>query len=82
MPAPSLLEVVLASVNIMQVRITRSRMAGDPPEVVIAPRLAHLGLLDFHRAAEAIDAGRAAAAEVLPLLRARGLCPPLAPDAA
>ena len=33
-PAPSLLEVVLASVNIMQVRITRSRMADDPPEVV------------------------------------------------
>jgi NTE family protein len=42
-PAPSLLEVVLASVNIMQVRITRSRMAGDPPEVVIAPQLATWG---------------------------------------
>jgi DNA ligase (NAD+) len=42
-PAPSLLEVVLASVNIMQMRITRSRMAGDPPEVVIAPQLATWG---------------------------------------
>ncbi|MEZ5719779.1 MAG: hypothetical protein R3E55_15410 [Burkholderiaceae bacterium] len=36
-PAPSLLELVLASVNIMQGRITCSRMADDPPEVVIAP---------------------------------------------
>ncbi|WP_374676547.1 patatin-like phospholipase family protein, partial [Ideonella sp.] len=59
-PAPSLLEVVLASVNIMQVRITRSRMAGDPPEVVIAPQLAHLGLMDFYRAEEAIAEGQRA----------------------
>ena len=81
-PLPSVLDVLASSIHVMQVRITRSRMAGDPPEAVIAPRLAHLGLLDFHRAAEAIEAGRAAAAEVLPLLRARGLCPPLPPDAA
>src|SRR5256885_16004726 len=36
---PSLLDVVMTSVNIMQMRITRSRMAGDPPELGIAPRL-------------------------------------------
>ena len=63
---PSLLDVVMTSVNIMQMRITRSRMAGDPPELVIAPRLAHLGLLDFHRAQEAIDQGYAAAQAALP----------------
>ena len=79
-PLPSLLDVVAGSIHVMQVRITRSRMAGDPPEAVIAPRLGHLGVLDFHRADEAIAAGRAAAEEVLPLLRARGLCPP-APEA-
>ena len=80
-PMPSLLNVVASSINVMQVRITRSRMAGDPPDAVIAPRLAHLGLLDFHRAEAAIDAGRAAAEVVLPLLRARGLAPdtPAAP---
>lgn len=55
---PSVLEVLASSINIMQVRITRSRMAGDPPDVVISPRLAHFGLFDFHRAQEAIDAGR------------------------
>ena len=66
---PSLLEVVMGSVNIMQVRITRSRMAGDPPEVVIAPGLSHLGVLDFHRAGEAIAEGRRAAEAALPQLR-------------
>ncbi len=75
-PLPSLLSVVTDSIQVMQVRITRSRMAGDPPEAVIAPRLAHLGLLDFHHAAEAIDAGRAAAQEVLPLLAEHGFGAP------
>ena len=66
---PSMLDVMMTSVNIMQMRITRSRMAGDPPEVVIAPRLAHLGQLDFHRAKEAIEEGRRAAQASLPQLR-------------
>jgi len=66
---PSMLDVVMTSVNIMQMRITRSRMAGDPPEMVVAPALAHLGLLDFHRAGEAIAEGRRAAQAALPQLR-------------
>lgn len=69
LPAPSLLDVVMTSVNIMQMRITRSRMAGDPPELVIAPRLAHLGLLDFHRAKEAIQEGYTATQAALPSLQ-------------
>ena len=72
MPTPSMLDVVMTSVNIMQMRITRSRMAGDPPELVIAPRLAHLGLLDFHRAQEAVEQGYAAAQAVLPGLSPYG----------
>jgi NTE family protein len=66
---PSVLDVMMTSVNIMQMRITRSRMAGDPPEVVVAPALASLGLLDFHRASEAIEEGRRAARASLPQLR-------------
>jgi NTE family protein len=61
---PSLLDVLASSLNIMQVRIARSRMAGDPPDIAVAPRLAHLGLLDFHRAAEAIEEGRRAVERV------------------
>jgi NTE family protein len=54
---PSLVTVMTASLNIMQDRITRARLAGDPPDVHLAPRLGHIGLLDFDRAAEAIRAG-------------------------
>lgn len=61
---PSLVDVILRSVNIMQTRITRSRMAGDPPELVIAPRLSNIMLMEFHRAREAIAEGRKAVARV------------------
>ena len=67
---PSMLDVVASSINIMQVRMTRSRMAGEPPDVIVAPRLAHLGLLDFHRGKEAIEAGERAVAAALPSLTA------------
>jgi NTE family protein len=43
--------------NIMQDRVTRSRLAGDPPDVIINPRLGRIGLFDFHRAKETIDIG-------------------------
>lgn len=56
--APGFFDVISASVNIMQDRITRSRMAGDPPEISLAPRLEDFAMMDFHRAAEAIDEGR------------------------
>ena len=67
---PSMLDVVANSINIMQVRISRSRMAGDPPDVIVAPRLAHLGLLDFHRSKEAIEEGERAVEAALPSLNA------------
>jgi len=63
---PSMLEVVASSLNIMSTRITRSRLAGDPADVVIMPRLGHLGLLDYHRARVAIDEGREATAVLAP----------------
>ncbi|GAB4348161.1 MAG: patatin-like phospholipase RssA [Gammaproteobacteria bacterium] len=62
--SPSLVDVILRSVNIMQTRITRSRMAGDPPELVISPRLSQILLMEFHRAEEAIAEGRRAVARV------------------
>jgi len=57
---PSIFGVMTSSLNIMQDRITRSRLAGDPPDVHIAPRLGHLGLLEFDRTEEAIHEGEAA----------------------
>lgn len=54
---PGLFEVMASSINIMQDRITKSRMAGDPPDVLLSPRLGQLGLLEFDRAKEAIAEG-------------------------
>jgi len=55
--APALLDAIAASINITQDRITRSRMAGDPPEIILNPRLSHIGILEFYRAGEAIEEG-------------------------
>lgn len=55
--APGLFASITNSINIVQDRITRSRLAGDPAEVLISPSLAHIGMLEFHRAAEAIEEG-------------------------
>ena len=58
--APGISSVMLDALNIIQDRIARSRLAGDPPDVTIAPRLGTIGLFDFHRAAEAIERGEEA----------------------
>lgn len=65
---PSLADVVSNSIAIMQGRISRSRLAGEPADVLITPRLGQLNLLDYHRAGEAIAAGRKATEHMLPLL--------------
>ena len=67
---PSMSEVLNTSIDIMQVRISRSRMAGEPPDLVVAPRLAHFNLLDFQRAKEAIEEGKLAVERVAHNLRA------------
>jgi NTE family protein len=56
---PGLLEAMTSSVNIMQDRITRTRLAIEPADVLLRPRMDDFQLMDFHRAREAIDAGRA-----------------------
>ena len=54
---PNLLEAIAGSVNIFQDRITRSRMAGDPPDIMLSPKLSDLGLLELYRSDEAIKEG-------------------------
>jgi len=66
---PSMLDVMATSINIMQVRIARSRLAGEPADVLITPRLAELGMLDYDKAAHAIEEGREAARLMLPMIR-------------
>ena len=55
--APGLVHAIASSINIFQDRITRSRLAGDPADVLLSPKVSHIGMLEFHRAAEAIEEG-------------------------
>lgn len=55
---PGLFDAIAGSINIVQSRITRSRMAGDPPDILLSPKLSDIGLLEFYRAGEAISEGR------------------------
>jgi len=62
---PGLTKVMFDAYNIMQDRITRARLAGDPADITISPRLGNIGLFDFHRAEEAIARGAEAAERAL-----------------
>ncbi|RKE36733.1 NTE family protein [Paraburkholderia sp. BL23I1N1] len=68
---PSMLSSIAQSIDIMQVRISRSRLAGEPADILIQPRLGGMGIFDFHRAGPAIEEGRAAVEYMLPAIRAR-----------
>jgi NTE family protein len=58
---PGISRVMMEAFNIVQDRIARSRLAGDPPDVIIQPRMPAFGLFDFHRAEALIECGIAAA---------------------
>lgn len=58
--APGISTVMVDAFNIVQDRIARSRLAGDPPDAMISPRLQDIGLFDFHRADELISRGEQA----------------------
>lgn len=64
--APRVFETIAGSINIIQDRITRSRMVGEPPDILITPELADIGLLEFYRAAQCIDEGKESVHRALP----------------
>ncbi len=64
--APGMGSAMMDAFNIAQGRISRSRLAGDPPDVIINARVSTVGLFDFHRADELIEIGRAAARRAIP----------------
>lgn len=67
---PSLFGTMISALGIMQDRLTRSRLAGDPPDIHIKPQIGHIGLLEFERAKELIAAGDAATELLIPEIRA------------
>ena len=67
--SPKLGAVMMSSLNIVMDRIARSRMAGDPPDVMVAPRIGHIGMLEFTKADELIERGYRAMKHEIPLIR-------------
>jgi NTE family protein len=64
--APNVATAMIDAFNIIQDRILRSRLAGDPPDATIHARLEEIGMFDFHKAEQLIAAGREAAKRALP----------------
>jgi NTE family protein len=67
--SPGLFYAIAKSINIFQDRITRSRLAGDPADVVLSPKVAQIGMLEFHRAGEAIEEGERCVNDALAEMR-------------
>ena len=66
---PGLFEAIAGSINIAQDRITRSRLAGDPPDIMLSPKLSHIGLMEFYRAKETIQEGEQCVMRMMPEIR-------------
>src|SRR5690606_15600631 len=63
---PSLVGVLVSALSIIQDRLARSRLAGEPPDVLIVPRIGHIGLMEFERVDELIALGEEAVENMLP----------------
>lgn len=68
-PLPSIFEVLLASINIMETSITESRMRIDKPDLIIRPPLGEIRFLEFNRAEEIISIGYESARAQLKMLK-------------
>ncbi|EPH7217963.1 patatin-like phospholipase RssA [Serratia marcescens] len=73
--APTAMEIMSTSIQMLENRLKRNRMASDPPDVLIQPFCPQISTLDFHRADEAIEAGLLAVEKqldrLLPLIKNR-----------
>ncbi|HEX4928791.1 MAG TPA: patatin-like phospholipase RssA [Burkholderiales bacterium] len=65
---PSIFEVFTTALDIVEQRVARSRLAGEPADVLITPLLPDFGTMEYHRAGEAIAEGRSAVERMLPLI--------------
>jgi len=65
---PSIFNVFMTALDIVEMRVARSRLAGEPADVLITPLLPHFGTMEYHRSTEAIAEGRAAVERMGPLL--------------
>lgn len=66
--SPKMGSVMMGTLNIVMDRLSRSRLAGDPPDVFVAPRIGHIGMMEFTRAEELIERGYRAMQHEIPLI--------------
>ncbi len=80
--SPSLFGVMISALGIMQDRMTRSRLAADPPDIHIKPQIGHIGLLEFEKGRELIALGDEACEKMMPTIREamRLFLPPAPPN--
>jgi NTE family protein len=65
-PGPNIFDVLTTAINIMEMQITATRLAIEPPDLLIQPRLGNIRFLEYHRAQEAIEEGyREATAQLM-----------------
>lgn len=67
-PTPNVFEVLLASINIMETRITQTRLRLERPDLLIRPPLGHIRFLEFSRAEEIIEIGYSSTRDMLAAL--------------
>ncbi|MCW3174193.1 patatin-like phospholipase RssA [Shewanella subflava] len=67
---PGMLAVMSQSMDILEQRHKRARLMGDPPDICIIPDVTDIGTMEFHRAKEAIAAGRKAVEDIAHLITA------------
>ncbi|MGQ7181424.1 hypothetical protein ACUOA5_43355, partial [Escherichia coli] len=74
--APTATEIMTTSIQVLENRLKRNRMAGDPPDILIQPVCPQISTLDFHRAHAAIAAGQLAVEKKMDELLPLALSPP------
>lgn len=72
---PTAMEIMTTSIQVLENRLKRNRMAGDPPDILLQPFCPQISTLDFHRVPAAIAAGQLSVEkkmdELLPLVRSQ-----------
>ncbi len=65
---PSIFDVFTTALDIVEMKVARSRLAGEPADVMVTPLLPDFATMDFHRGREAIAEGRSAVERMGPLI--------------
>jgi len=66
---PDIFSILFNSINVMQFKIAKSSLKQHPPDILLAPELGKVRLLDFDKAEECIREGERVARAALPEIK-------------